>query len=100
MSIQILQDHPWTWFKQPGRGNGKLSRQKPQNLIDGMILTVLALAAITKNHTSDEDITTGESRDLIIRLKSHCITRMNDYEQSSNFIFVTVKTFLEHFIID
>ena len=30
-------------------------------------------------HTSDTIITTGESRDLIIRLKSHRITRMNNY---------------------
>ena len=29
--------------------------------------------------TSDKTITTGESRDLIIRLKSHRITRMNNY---------------------
>jgi len=30
-------------------------------------------------HTSDKTITTSESRDLIIRLKSHRITRMNNY---------------------
>ena len=81
-SIQILQDHPETWFEQKKIENVEIfiSRKKisfgPKRILSD------SFGCSHESHiyhTSDTIITTGESRDLIIRLKSHRITRMNNY---------------------
>ena len=89
-SIQKLQDHPETWFEPENHfkiskmSSFFISRHFHLNLESNSKKRIRSdsFGCSHESHiyrTSDKTITTGESRDLIIRLKSHRITRMNNY---------------------